>query len=193
MGYFLKLLKKVSFVFRIQFLEYFLGCHLLKFSSLSSISLTSLRVSYSNFSTWTEWASTSRPSKEWCFPGPAEPNLTNHREMRGSPCTVGPVQGTRAESSPARQHSRSKHYTLQVGPQAPAGWPTSQDYTFHAFVLGFHRGKQFPLLGVPASHWGLERMLPVPALSPGGVRKAGGLNALPGCIVGSPAFIQRGI
>lgn len=35
-------------------------------------------------------------------------------------------------------------------------------------------------------------MTPAPALSPGGVRKAGGLNALPGCIVGLPGFSQRG-
>lgn len=132
-----------------------------------------------------KWVSTARPSKECCFHGPAEPKLTNLRDEE-SPYTTGSSKAQALEAIQLTRAApqRTTHIVWAVWALSKAIrqlLPASGSHgTIHSSVCPRTQGDVsiFLCWWFPASYWVTERINPVPALYPEGVRKTGGLNAL---------------
>lgn len=157
---------------------------LLKFSSTSSISFTSVGVSEADFSTWTFSAVANEGA-------PRAPARTDVLVLQPSPNWQTTERWRKTPDHGARPgHKKCKQFSSSVQPSGGlhthGGFPGScwaADPT-GLYILCLCAGtprevSNFPCRQFPASHWEPERMSPVPALSPGDVRNMGGGNALP--------------
>lgn len=104
-----------------------------KFSSISSITVTSVGASHILVFrlglSW-HWQMREKSSIECCFHASAESKLTNHREMKKISVLLGSTAVQELKAIRLITTRPSKGYTYQVSPQALAGWLTSQNYIY---------------------------------------------------------------